>query len=122
MTQREIDAAKKTLPSLFDWKTWTEEQKRLDEELSCREMINSCLTYDGIEAFWRECTWRVGRDKSYADPHIRALGLERVKQLVAEQEADFAKATVLRDVFTDSEGVTYNSVRWGDEEGVRACG
>lgn len=114
MTQREIDAAKRTLPSRFEWKDWTDEQKRLDEELSCREMINSCLTYGGIRGFWEECEWRWG-DKSYAAPHVRALGLERVEQLVAEQEADFAKAVVSYDVFTDSEGITYNSVRWGDE-------
>ena len=116
MTQREIDAAKATLPRLcsIPWKDWTDEQRRLYEELSCREMINSCLVYEGIDGFWRECEWRFG-DKSYAASHVRVLGLERVKELVAEQEADFAKAKVARDVFTDSEGVTYNSVRWGDE-------
>ena len=116
MTQREIDAAKKTLPSRFEWKNWTEDQKQLDRELSCRDMINSCLVYDGIAGFWKEYEWRSGKDKSYAAPYIRELGLSRVQELVAEQEADFAKAKVFRDVFTDSEGVTYNSVRWGDEE------
>lgn len=116
MTHKEIEAAKATLPRGLEkpWKDWTDEQRRLYNELSCREMIDSCLTYEGIEGFWRECEWRFG-DKSYAAPHVRALGLERVKELVAEQEADFAKAKVSRDVFTDSEGVTYNSVRWGDE-------
>ena len=115
MTQRQIDAAKKTLPSRFAYQTWTDEQKRLDKELSCRDMINSCLTYGGIRGFWQECGWRVG-DKSYAAPHIRALGLARVHELVAEQEADFAKARVVPCTFTDSEGVTYNSVLWGDEQ------
>lgn len=116
MTQREIDLAKATLPRFcsMPWKDWTDEQRRLDAELSCREIINSCLVYESIGSFWRECEWRLG-DKSYAAPHVRALGLERVKELVAEQEADFTKAKVSRDVFTDSEGVTYNSVRWGDE-------
>lgn len=116
MTQREIDLAKATLPRpcSIPWEDWTDEQHRLDAELSCREMINSCLVYEGINGFWREHEWRFG-DKSYAAPHVRALGLERVKELVAEQEADFAKAKVSRDVFTDSEGVTYNSIRWDDE-------
>lgn len=114
MTQKEINAVKKTLPSRFEYRTWTEEQKRLDWELSCRDMINSCLVYSGIRAFWERCEWRTG-DKSYADPYVRALGRKRVEELVAEQEADFAKAKVFRDVYTDSEGVSYNSIRWGDE-------
>ena len=116
MTQKEIDAARATLPSVSDvpWKDWTEGQRCLDHELSCREMINSCLAYGRIKDFWEECEWRCG-DKSYAAPHIRNLGINRVRELVAEQEADFSKATVYRNVFTDSEGVTYNSVKWGDE-------
>lgn len=117
MTQREIDAAKKTLPSRFEYKNWTEEQKKLDEELSCREMVNSCLCYGSIKDFWEECPWRWG-DKSYAASHIRKLGMERVKEIVKEQEADFAKAIVRRNVFTDSEGVTYNSILWADEQAI----
>jgi len=115
MTRLQMEAAKKTLPRLTEWKTWTEEQRRLSKELDCRSMINSCLCYGGIADFWRECEWRFGQDKSYAAPHIRELGLARVKELVAEQERDFAAAKLYRDVFTDSEGVTYNSIVWADE-------
>lgn len=116
MTQREIDAAKATLPSRskIKWQEWSNEQRTLHEELSCREMINSCLTYEGIDAFWRVCEWRWG-DKSYADPYIRTLGLDRVKEIAAEQEKDFRKAKVILDVYIDSEGCAYNSVIWGDE-------
>ena len=56
-----------------------------------------------------------GKERSYADPYIKKLGIKRVRELVAEQEADFAKAKVLRNVFTDSEGVAYNSVQWADD-------
>lgn len=117
MTQKQIDAAKKTLPLRLGtpWKDWTPEQRRLSNELSCREMINSCLTYGGIKEFWREDPWRWGDDKSYAAPHVRNLGIERVKQLIAEQEADFAKARVLSGVGTDGEGGIYNTVIWHDE-------
>lgn len=116
MTQKEIDLAKVTLPHLCSvpLEHWTKEQRHLDAEISCREMINSCLVYGGINGFWEECDWRFG-DKSYAAPYVRALGLERVKELVSEQETDFSKAKVYRGVFTDSEGVTYSSIRWGDE-------
>lgn len=116
MTRKEIEAARATLPRLSStpWKDWTEDQKHLYNELSCRTMVNSCLTYGGIENFWTEHSFRRG-DKSYAAPHIRELGLKRVREIVAEQEADFAKAKVFRNAFTDSEGCTYNSVQWADE-------
>ena len=91
MTQRQMDEAKMSLPSRMEYRNWTDEQKRLDEELSCRSMINSCLCYGGISGFWAESKWRFGPDKSYAAPHVRKLGLDRVKELVAEQEADFSR-------------------------------
>ena len=119
MTQKEIDRAKATRPSLFEYNTWTDEQKRLDNEISCREMINSCLIYHGEQSgwdvFWEENEWRLG-DKSYAAPHVRALGRERVEELFNEQLADFRKATVHQDVFTDSEGLSYNSIEWADDK------
>ena len=117
MTQKEMDRAQKTLPPLckVPWDEWTAEQKQLYEEISCRSMINSCLVYGGIKDFWYESPWRDEENKSYADRHVRALGLERVKELIAEQEADFAKATVYRNVYTDYEGVTYNSIVWADD-------
>lgn len=117
MTERQMEAAKRSLPRYCDkpYNKWTDEEKRLSAELSCRSMINSCLAYGGIQGFWQEHSWRVG-DKSYAAPHIRSLGRKRVEELVAEQEADFAKAILLRNVFTDNEGVTYNSIVWADEQ------
>lgn len=47
MTSEQIKKLKKTLPPLTHVKydLWTVEQKQLDKELSCREMINSCLIY-----------------------------------------------------------------------------
>ncbi len=120
MTEKQIEAANKSLPRIMDvpYKDWTTAQKRLCEELSCRRMINSCLVYGGIDEFWKESVWRDPKDPSYAARYVKALGLKRVKELVAEQEADFAKATVYRGYYTDSEGVTYNSILWGDEGGV----
>lgn len=118
MTQKEIDFAKNTLPSRFEYRTWSEEQKRLDKELSCREMINSCLVYHGErfgwDRFWEECEWRIG-DKSYAAPYVRSLGKERVIQIFNEQLLDFRKAIVRECVYTDSEGLTYNSITWADD-------
>jgi len=114
MTQKEIDAAKKMLPRLFDYQSWTPQQKILNDELDCREMINSCLCYGAIKDFWRVFDDFFGRH-SYADPFIKALGRERVEELVAEQESDFAKAQVSSCVYTDSEGLIYNSIQWADD-------
>lgn len=116
MTQKQIDAARKTLPGYMElpWKDWTPEQKRLDQELDCREMINSCLTYGGIDGFWQECEWREG-DKSYAARFIRELGRKRVEELAEEQQADFSKARIFHGVYEDSEGCSYNGVVWHDE-------
>ena len=115
MTYKQIDAARKALYRV-PWEKWTDEQKTLYEELSCRIMINSFLTYGGIRSFWYESPFRPPYDNSYSAKYVRSLGLKRVQDLVIEQEADYAKAKVIHGTYTDSEGVTYNSVIWGDEE------
>lgn len=116
MTRNQIEAARRTLPRVAErpWKDWTDEEHNLYEELNCREMINSCLCYGSIRDFWEVCEWRFG-DKSYAAPYVRKLGRERVEKICKEQEADMARARVLRNVFTDSEGLHYNSIVWADE-------
>lgn len=116
MTRKEIEEAKKKLPRMLDvrYSDWTHEQKVLSEELDCRSMINSCLCYGGIHTFWEVCPWRYA-EKSYAEPFVKKLGIKRVKELVSEQETDFAKATVKHNVFTDGEGVSYNTIVWADE-------
>lgn len=43
MTEKQIEAAIKALPRLLEPRTPA--QSRQLEELSCREMINSCLIY-----------------------------------------------------------------------------
>ena len=118
MTQKQIDEAKRTLPRILDvpFSQWTPEEKQLSRELDCRSMINSCLCYGGIQGFWREYDYRPPNEKSYAAPYIKQLGLHRVQELVKEQEEDFRKAFVFRDVLTDSEGVTYSTILWADEQ------
>lgn len=114
MTRKQIEVAKKTLPRILDvpYREWTAEQKNLDNELSCREMINSCLTYGQMNDFYRESTGEWGR---WAELHRKDLSDERIIELIAEQRADFEKATVNSRVYTDSEGLSYNSVKWADD-------
>lgn len=109
MTGKQIEAAKKLLPHFYDR---TAQDKLLDDELSCREMINSCLIYGNPTGFYDEST---NEFKEYARRYVKDLGAETVKRLWDEQLADFAKATVIFGTYTDSEGCCYNSCIWADE-------
>lgn len=109
MTGKQIEAAKQSLPRFNDR---TAQNKRTADELSCREMINSCLIYGDPTAFYDESA---GKFQEYAQRYVKDLGAETVKRLWDEQLADFAKATVVFGVYTDSEGCCYNSCIWADE-------
>ncbi len=127
MTAKEIQAAKDLLYMRYYGdecrvpqnlkRPWIKEDEVFEEELSCREMINSMLIYgDSIEKdsygynkylkpYTEKGTW-----------HDGLLTEQRVNELIAEQKADFAKAKVRYGVYTDGEGCTYNSCVWADEQ------
>ena len=106
MTRKQIEQARMDLPPLMYWDEYSEAQKQLSNELSCREMINSCLCYE---------TSFVG--SPYENDFIEMLGKQTVDRLYAEQCGDFfTKALVKKGVYTDSEGLSYNSVMWDDEK------
>lgn len=106
MTRKQIKKIRKEIPRFENGIPCelTPEQKQLHRELDCREMINSCLCY-GSSFF----------ESRYSDPYIQELGREKVFELFNEQKADFDKAIVLHNVYEDSEGVSYNSIKWEDE-------
>lgn len=82
------------------YKTLNDEQKLKLEELSLRKMIMSCLIY-GNDIFHRP----------YADEYIDILGYDRVMEIYNDQKEYFdTKCRVEKNVYTDSEGVTYNSL------------
>jgi len=125
MTQKQIEKAKDELNFKYygdevripanEKQPWTKKDKVLMEELSCRDMINSMLIYGSNTD---EGSWAFNKYlASYYEGnvwHKALLTKERVLELVAEQNADFAKATVHHNVYEDSEGCTYNSCDWGD--------
>lgn len=108
MTGKQIEAARKALPD--NYKKMTTAQRRLDGELSCRTMINSCLIYG--YSFYDPKTRQFGY---YAGEYVRQLGEKTVIRLYEEQVKDFSRAVVRCGVFADSEGCVYNSCIWGDE-------
>ena len=81
-----------------------EDNIRLQRELNCREMINSCLCY-GYNFI----------ESNYSKAYIEELGKERVIELYNEQKLDFDKSIVLHNVGEDSVGNSYNSIKWYDE-------
>ena len=109
MTRKQIEEAKNSLPR-FNNRTY--EEKHIADELSCREMINSCLIYCNPTAFYDETTHEF---QYYALRYVKDLGEETVKRLWDEQLTDFGKATVQLGVHTDSEGCCYNNCIWADE-------
>lgn len=106
MTGKQIEKIKNEIPRFKNGVPCklTPEQKLLHRELDCREMINSCLIYGSNFLGTR-----------YSEPYIEELGKERVLELYNEQKSDFDKAIVFHNVYKDSEGCIYNSIKWEDE-------
>ena len=96
----------------------TDDDKQMYKELDCIEMINSCLTY-GSDPFEKINKWWYGHgycERSYMSDYEEALGEKRVRELYEMQVEEFSKATIYRNVHTDSEGMTYNSVSFVDDK------
>lgn len=109
MTGKEIERIAEQLPK---WKNgippqFTPEQNQLSEELNCRRMINSILCYSGSDNIISNI---------YLKKYIDILGIKIVNQLIKEQLDDFSRAIVKKDVYTDYEGCSYNSIIWADEQ------
>ncbi len=113
MTGREILMAKDSLPK---WENGmppvlTLSQKQLDDELSCREMINSILAYWGENGLNEE-SFCYGQ---YLQKYVADLGVDTVRRLCDEQLDDFSQAVVNKEVHIDGEGVSYNTIVWADD-------
>lgn len=108
MTGKQIEAAKKLLPELNKRNS---EQTMIDRELSCREMINSCLAYKQDKDFYNISKKKFGHA---AERYLKIFGEEKVMQFWNEQLEDFSKATIIWNAYTDSEGGSYNAIKWAD--------
>ena len=93
---------------------WTKEDETEMEELSCRDMINSCLIYgsDPFHTITKHWYMHGYCTRSYMSDYEDVLGKKRVKVLVDEQRETISKSTIRHNVYEDSEGCTYNSVDW----------
>ena len=103
------------LPDLF--KNMTDEQKQIFEELSLREMVMSCLVYgDDIHTAENNVSLGKYRGKPYVAEYYDTLGKDVTEKIIKQQTDYFNRGKVIRDVGTDSEGVTYNSFEEPEEE------
>lgn len=82
-------------------------------ELRCIDMMHSILIYN---YFPEQENFPFPANNRYLKDYIDEIGMERTEQLWQEQVADFRKAKVSRDVWTDSDGCTYNSCLWADDK------
>ena len=122
MTDFELSQAKRRLSeqmrktSIENGKP-TPEQKRQYEKYLCISMINSVIAYDWYEGQTAKelLDWELNdRYHSYLEEYVNKLGYDEVLALMQSQLDDIQ--SIERDVFTDDEGVSYNSITWKDKE------
>ena len=115
LSEDKIDEMRWALPDLF--KDMTDEQKQIFEELSLREMVMSCLVY-GSDIHTKENNVSLGkyRGKPYVAEYYDTLGKDVTEEIIKQQTDYFNRGKVIKDVGTDSEGVTYNSFEEPEEE------
>ena len=126
MTAKQIQAAKDLLHMRYYGdnprtpdnlkRQWLKEDEVFEEELSCREMINSIMIYGGscgkdtyeynkyLKPYTEKGTW-----------HDGLITVARLDELIREQKEDIAKAEIGFAGY-DSEGVSYNYCRFADEQ------
>lgn len=122
MTDYELSQAKRQLSEQM-WKSREEngrstpEQRRQYEKLLCIGMINSVIAYEWYkeetanELLDRELNHR---HRSYLEEYVEKFGYDEVLALVQGQLDDIV--SIEHDVFTDGEGLSYNSIIWKDKE------
>lgn len=87
-------------------------EEKLFTELECIGMTNSIIAY-GNFTFESECLNKNAEQvlsDHYLQKYIRSLGVERVLELIKGQFR--AIASIDYDVYTDAEGLSYNSIVW----------
>ena len=54
-------------------------------------------------------------ENRYLKKYFESLGTIIVSQLIDEQIQDVSKSQIVENVYTDSEGCSYNNIIWYDE-------
>lgn len=86
------------------------------KELSCVDMINSILCYNcaGYQDANAVLEYEENAYYNYLADYVALLGRDKVLELIQGQIDSIAG--VRHNVFTDSEGLSYSSLIWKDEQ------
>ena len=83
------------------------------QELSCINMINSILAYGW---FGQDAEWVMQHEekayKNYLAEYVALFGRKKVVELIQGQINSIK--SIMRNVHTDSEGLSYNSIVWNE--------
>ena len=124
MTKNQLEQAKKQLREEMRAKGYgafaggyrkpPQEYHLRNQELWCIEMINSILAY-GCHGYTAEQVMQAEERgyRNYLADYVKELGRARVVELIQGQIDSIAY--VRSGVYTDYEGVTYNSIVWKEE-------
>ena len=93
------------------WQTFTVEEKCLEEQLSALSMLDSCFAYNGIAWFYDRYY------DQYLEKYLKTGGNKKeFDKMLEVQKKHLARCFVKQNVYTDSEGCSYNSIVDPDEE------
>ena len=83
-------------------------------ELSCIDMINSILCYNcvGYKDAEKVMQYEEKSYHNYLADYVELFGRDKVVALIQEQINSIE--SINKSVYTDSEGLTYNSINWKD--------
>lgn len=123
MTDRQFEQRKKELREEmksqgFGWIDGNyikppKEYELKERELSCINMINSILAYDW---FGQDAEWVMEHEekayKNYLAEYVALFGRSKVIELIKEQINSIKM--INRNVHTDNEGLSYNSIVWNE--------
>lgn len=118
MNDFELEMEKKKLANAgCGWKNGvyhkgTPEQETRKRELSCIGMINSILAYDcrGYSDANAVLEYENNAYHNYLEDYVTELSEDRVLELIQGQIDSIDTVDV--DVACDSEGISYNSIKW----------
>ena len=125
MNDKQLEQAKKQLreemnANGFGWINGnyikpSQEYYLRDRELWCIEMINSILAYQGAGMTNAEQVMQMEERAyyNYLAEYVEMFGRDKVVALIQGQIDSIAG--VQHGVFTDSEGLSYNSIIWKEE-------
>lgn len=100
MNSKDIKELQNLMLKNKEWENTNSSVRKLYEEMALREMIMSCLTY-GNNIY----------NSPYVDKYIDILGYDRVMEICKNQKEYFdTKCKVLKNVYMDNEGLSYNSL------------